>query len=71
MPDPPKKPEEVQRAAQDGISRGLKAEYDELTRAPLPPSFIGLLARFESAEFIRHIKARVERLRRGLKGTKR
>jgi hypothetical protein len=58
--------EAVKWAAQISIGRALKNRYGTLTQEPLPTSFTALLARLESAERIARLKARVERLRRGL-----
>jgi hypothetical protein len=45
----------------------LKAEFDAVTTEPLPNTLIALLARGEFKECEERIKAKVERLREGLK----
>jgi hypothetical protein len=58
--------EAVKWVAQLSIGRALKSRYGTLTQESLPTSFTALLARLESAERVARLKARVERLRRGL-----
>jgi Anti-sigma factor NepR len=50
--------ETAKRAAQSGIVRTLKAEYDVVVREELPDSFFNLLRRLEDAERAARITAR-------------